>query len=226
MIKQKILVVDDEPDLIELVSDVLEQKGYAVSSAGNVDAAMKKMNQNRPDLIILDLNLPGIDGVEFCRILKGKNETKGIPVIMLTVQSSHSEKIRGLETGADDYITKPFNSGELLARVKAVLRRGLPEEPRTLAAGNIFVDLDKHVVLIKNKKIGLTPKEYDLLCLLMEKKGKVLSRQFLTESICGYDYFGTRTIDVHIRHLREKLGNESKRIQTVETAGYRFSDEE
>lgn len=226
MIKQKILIVDDEPDIVELLCDILEQKGYAVSSAGNVDLAMKKINQNRPDLMILDLNLPGIDGIEFCRILKAKSETKNIPVIMLTVQSGHSDKIRGLETGADDYITKPFNSGELLARVKAVLRRGLQEEPEILVSGNIHVDLDKHVVLVKNKKVDLTPKEYNLLCILMKKKGRVLSRQFLTESVCGYDYFGTRTIDVHIRHLREKLGGEAEKIQTVESAGYRFSEGE
>jgi len=227
--KEKILVVDDEPDLVELVKDVLERNDYSVISAGNADLAIKKVRQSKPDLIILDLNLPGIGGIEVCRILKRDKKTSSIPIIMLTVKSTETDKIAGLEAGADDYMTKPFSTGELVARVKAVLRRILyvGEQKEVLVSGDIRLDSTEHMVYVKNKPIDLTPKEFNLLYLLMKKKGKVLSRTFLMENIWGYEYLGgTRTVDVHVRHLREKLGKEAEKIETIEGVGYKFVDED
>lgn len=229
MAKQKILVVDDEPDLVELVKDILERNDYSVISAGNADLAIKKVRESKPDLIILDLNLPGIGGIEVCRILKKDKKTSSIPIIMLTVKSAESDKIAGLEAGADDYVTKPFSTGELVARVRAVLRRLLyvGEQGEVLVSGNIRLDSTEHTVYVKNKEINLTPKEFNLLYVLMKKKGKVLSRTFLMETIWGYEYLGaTRTVDVHVRHLREKLGEEAERIETIEGVGYKLGDED
>jgi len=227
--KQKILVIDDEPDLVELVKDVLERNDYSIISAANADLGVKKVRESKPDLIILDLNLPGIGGIELCRILKRDRKTSGIPIIMLTVKSAETDKVAGLEAGADDYITKPFSTAELVARVKAVLRRILyvGEQGEVLVSGNIKLDSTEHIVYVKDKQIDLTPKEFNLLYLLMKKKGKVLSRTFLMETIWGYEYVGgTRTVDVHVRHLREKLGQEAKRIETVESVGYKLVEEE
>lgn len=229
MAKQKILVVDDEPDLVELVKDVLERNNYLVISARNADIAIKKVRESNPDLIILDLNLPGIGGIEVCRILKRDKKTNSIPIIMLTVKSTETDKIAGLEAGADDYMTKPFSTGELVARVKAVLRRILyvGEQGEVLVSGDIRLDSTEHTVYVKNEPIDFTPKEFNLLYLLMKKKGKVLSRTFLMENIWGYEYLGgTRTVDVHVRHLREKLGEEAEKIETVESVGYKFVDED
>lgn len=229
MAKQKILVVDDEPDLVELVKDVLERSDYLVISARNADLAIKKIRESKPDLIILDLNLPGIGGIEVCRILKEDKKTSSIPIIMLTVKSTETDKISGLEAGADDYMTKPFSTAELVARTRAVLRRTLyaGEPGEVLVSGDIRLDSTEHMVYVMNKQIDLTPKEFDLLYLLMKKKGKVLSRTFLVENIWGYEYLGgTRTVDVHVRHLRGKLGKEGKKIGTVEGVGYKFIEEE
>lgn len=229
MAKQKILVVDDEPDLVEMVKDVLERNDYSVISAGNADLAIKKVRESKPNLIILDLNLPGIGGIEVCRILKQDKETSSIPIIMVTVKSTETEKIAGLEAGADDYMTKPFSTGELVARVRAVLRRIVyaGEEGEVLVSGDIKVDSTEHMVYVKNKQINFTPKEFNLLYMLIKKKGKVLSRTFLMENIWGYEYVGgTRTVDVHVRHLREKLGEEAKKIETVEGVGYKLVDED
>lgn len=229
MAKQKILVVDDEPDLVELVKDVLERNNYSVISARNADIAIKKVRESKPDLIILDLNLPGIGGIEVCRILKRDRKTNSIPIIMLTVKSTETDKIAGLEAGADDYMTKPFSTAELVARTRAVLRRILyaGEPGEVLVSGDIRVDSTEHMVYVLDKQIDLTPKEFNLLYLLMKKKGKVLSRTFLIENIWGYEYLGgTRTVDVHVRHLREKMGDEGKKIETVEGVGYKFIEEE
>jgi len=227
--KQKILVVDDEPDLVEMVKDVLERNDYSVISAGNADLAIKKVRESKPNLIILDLNLPGIGGIEVCRILKQDKQTSSIPIIMVTVKSTETEKIAGLEAGADDYMTKPFSTGELVARVRAVLRRIVyaGEEGEVLVSGDIKLDSTEHMVYVKNKQINFTPKEFNLLYMLIKKKGKVLSRTFLMENIWGYEYVGgTRTVDVHVRHLREKLGEEAKKIETVEGIGYKLVDED
>ncbi len=229
MAKQRILVVDDEPDLVELVKDVLERNDFSVISARNADFAIKKVRESKPDLIILDLNLPGIGGIEVCRILKRDKKTSSIPIIMLTVKSTETDKIAGLEAGADDYMTKPFSTGELVARTKAVLRRTLyaGEQGEVLVSGDIRLDSTEHAVYVMDKRIDLTPKEFNLLYLLMKKKGKVLSRSFLIENIWGYEYVGgSRTVDVHVRHLREKLGEDGAKIETVEGVGYKFVEEE
>lgn len=223
---QKILAVYDDKHILTLIKTVLKKEGYGILTASNGEDGVKKAIKESPDLIILDIVLPTIDGIETCRRLRTKEKTKHIPIIILSaIAVSPEDKIRGLEMGADDYLVKPFHQGELIARVKALLRRvKVDEEPeKVLKTDNITIDLDRHEVMIKNKPVRLTPKEFDLLFILIKKKGKVLSRSFLTERVWGYEYFGTtRTVDMTIGHLREKLGAYSKRIETIEKVGYKF----
>jgi len=223
---QKILVIDDDEHIVTLIKTVLKKEGYDVLTDSSGEEGVKSAIKETPDLIILDMVLPSIDGLETCRILRTKEKTKYIPIIILSaIAVSPEDKIRGLETGADDYLIKPFHQGELIARVKALLRRvNVDEEPeRILKIDDITIDLDRHEVMIKGKPVKLTPKEFDLLFILIKKKGKVLNRSFLTESVWGYEYFGTtRTVDMTIGHLRDKLGTYSKRIETIEKIGYKF----
>ncbi|MFH1258759.1 MAG: response regulator transcription factor [Elusimicrobiota bacterium] len=226
--KQEILVVDDEPDLVKLVTEVLREADFSVSSANNADETMRKIRESKPDLILLDLKLPVKDGFDICRTLKSDDQTSAIPVIILSSKKTEADKVLGLELGADDYITKPFRSAELVARLKAVIRRmdTKGEKEKIVCSGKLVLDLDSHSVMVKDKPIKLTPKEFDLLYTLLKKKNKVVSRAYLMESIWGYEYYGTtRTVDVHIRHLRYKLGVEGRRIETVESYGYRFAEE-
>jgi len=225
--KGKILIVDDEPDIVEFIEAVLEKEGYQVTSAESADAALQSMESGKPDLIILDLKLPGVSGFDLCKILKSKDETSGIPLVILSGKYLRPEdKVQALDIGADDYITKPFYGGELLARIKAVLRRidYKGEDVNILKSGtSLEVNIPEHTARISGKTIKLTPKEFDLLVMFLKKKNHVLKREFLLESIWGYEYLGTtRTVDVHVRRLREKLGTLSKKIQTVETIGYKF----
>ncbi|MBD3271843.1 MAG: response regulator [Elusimicrobia bacterium] len=228
MANHKILVVDDEPDILRVVKDVLESEHYTVKSAKNASEAFRRIKEFTPDLVVLDLKLPGTDGLEICRTLKADDNYKLLPILILSTKSEESDKIVGLEIGADDYVTKPFSSGELLARVKAILRRrNLSDDERavSMSSGDLVLDMGEHVVKIKGKKIDLTPKEFDLLYILMKKKGKAMNRRFLIESVWGYEYFGTtRTVDVHIKGLREKLGSHGSKIVTVEGMGYKFQD--
>jgi len=224
-IKQRILVVDDEPDLVRIVKDVLEGEGYVVSAAKHAQEAFKKLKDTKPDLLILDIKLPGMNGIDICKTVKNDDRLASIPIIMLSTKADDSDKILGLEVGADDYIAKPFNPGELLARVKAVLRKTQYQEdsPRVLRCKDLMIDLNERTVDIKKNPVDLTKKEFELLCVLMKKLGKVLDRSFLIESIWGYEYFGTtRTIDVHIKSLRKKLGKYASHIVTVEGMGYKF----
>ena len=224
-----ILAVDDEVHILELISFNLKAAGYHVVTALTGEEALKRCEVEKPSLVLLDIMLPGIDGLEVCRRLKGDRTTSNIPIIMLTARGDEVDKILGLELGADDYITKPFSVRELAARVKSLLRRVAPQqesEPQTLRAGDIMIDITNYEAFKGGEKLSLTLKEFELLKVLVLSRGKVLTRDFLLDRIWGYEYYGeTRTVDVHIRHLRQKLGEEPY-IETVRGVGYRFVDRE
>jgi two-component system alkaline phosphatase synthesis response regulator PhoP len=229
MAKEKILVVDDERNIVELLKYNLEKEGYEVLSAYDGFEAVNIAKQDRPDLIILDIMLPGQGGLEVCRILR--KETK-IPIIMATAKGEEIDKILGLELGADDYVTKPFSPRELVARVKAVLRRtsSKTEEKDELVFEDLTINLVKHEVRLKGEEVDLKPKEFDLLKLLATNPGKVFTRDFLLEQLWGYDYLGdTRTVDVHMRRLRQKIEEDAANprfLKTVHGIGYKFQYEE
>ncbi len=225
----KILVVDDELNIRELIKFNLEKAGYKVLEAADGQAAVDIAKGNRPDLIVLDLMLPGIDGLEVCRIIKNARETSAIPIIMLTAKNEEIDKVIGLELGADDYLTKPFSSRELLARIKAVLRRSQRDSSSgTLSVGKLTLNFSRYEAYIGSLKLELTPKEYEMLKLFATNTGKVFTREQLLEKVWGYEYFGdTRTVDVHVRHLRVKLSQDieiAEAIETVRGVGYRFRD--
>ena len=224
-----ILAVDDEVHILELISFNLKAAGYHVVTALTGEEALKRCEVERPSLVLLDIMLPGIDGLEVCRRLKGDRMTSNIPIIMLTARGDEVDKILDLELGADDYITKPFSVRELAARVKSLLRRVAPQqesEPQTLRSGDIMIDITNYEAFKGGEKLSLTLKEFELLKVLVLSRGKVLTRDFLLDRIWGYEYYGeTRTVDVHIRHLRQKLGEEPY-IETVRGVGYRFVDRE
>lgn len=226
MNKAKILVVDDEKNILETVRYNLEKSGYRVCQAEDGEKAVEVCRKEMPDLIILDWMLPKSDGLEVCRILRGDSKTKHIPIIMLSVRSDETDKVVGLEIGADDYLSKPFSPRELLARVKAVLRRGgVKEEQETFTLGALEADWGRHVIRVSNKALDLTSKEFGLLKSLIDAKGRVLTREILLDKVWGYDRSAeieTRTVDLHISQLRKKLGSVSKRITTVKNVGYRF----
>lgn len=227
MPNETILAVDDEAHIIELVTFNLKSAGYRVLTASTGEEALKICESDQPNLVLLDIMLPGIDGLEVCRRLKGDRMTANIPIIMLTAREDEVDKVLGLELGADDYITKPFSVRELVARVKALLRRSVPvpeTDPQTVHAGDITVDIANYEAFKGEEKLGLTLKEFELLKVLILSRGKVLTRDYLLDRIWGYEYYGeTRTVDVHIRHLRQKLGDETY-IETVRGVGYRFVD--
>ncbi len=229
--KEKILIVEDEKDIVKMLEYNLKKEGYTTLSARNGEAAIELANKEHPNLVLLDLMLPGLDGLEVCKALKGDPKTAAIPVIMLTAKSQESDKVVGLELGADDYVTKPFSPRELIARIKAVLRRVKDKGklPDALKIGDLEIDFSKIKVSVKNKPIELTAKEFELLKTLLKAKGRVLSRDYLLDSIWGFDQAAeiqTRTVDVHIRTLRKKLKSEAKYIITVKNYGYRFEDED
>ena len=240
----KILVVDDEAVLLETIVYNLEQAGYQVLTAADGASALEAAHREKPDLIILDLMLPVIDGLEVCRRLRREDEMSNTLILMLTAKSEEIDKVVGLEVGADDYVTKPFGRHELLARVRALLRRlgktsaatseeAAPKEtapeirrPRTLEIGPVRIDLDGRQVFCRGQEIELQPKQFELLKYLMQNRGTVLTRDQLLQNVWGYDYVGdTRTVDVHIRWLREKLEEDPanpRLIQTVRGVGYCF----
>ena len=226
--KQKILVVDDELEMRKMYKEILEKEKYIVISAENTDEALEKARISEPDLITLDLKIPTMGGLRLCEVLKKDKKTQNIPVIMVTCQDTDLDKVIGLEAGADDYITKPFNPKEFVARVKAVLRRVSPPEKtdEILKSGTICIDMDRHIVTIKDKLVDLTLKEFELLVALIKRKGKIVTREFLMESIWEYEYFGSlRTIDSHVWSLRKKLGPIGKKITTIEGIGYKFTED-
>jgi DNA-binding response OmpR family regulator len=219
-----ILIVEDDETLLQTLTYNLEQEGYQVLTAIDGQSGLELARTGKPDLIVLDIMLPGLDGLSVCRILRREKET---PIIMLTARSSEVDKIIGLDSGADDYITKPFSLGEFMARVRAALRRksggGTVER---LESGDLSLDLIARKAFQGSEEIGLSHKEFDLLAELMRNKGMVLSRDLLLTKVWGYDYVGeSRTVDVHIRWLRgkiEELPSQPKRITTVRSIGYRF----
>jgi two-component system alkaline phosphatase synthesis response regulator PhoP len=222
---QQIFVVEDEKDLVELLTYNLEKEGYRVLSELDGEAALKKIPEKAPDLVLLDLMLPKVDGLTVCKTLKADPKTAHIPVVMLTAKGAESDKVVGLELGADDYVTKPFSVKELLARIRAVLRRfqKAEEGEPVQKFKDLVLDRKKHEVTIKKKKVEMTAKEFELLDYLLTHPERVLSRDVLLNNVWGYDYFGTtRTVDVHVRRLREKLGAYGKHIQTVKGYGYLF----
>ena len=222
----RVLVVEDEPDIRDLVVLHLEREGFQVRASRDGADALKQARAAPPDLIVLDLMLPELDGLEVCRRLRRDPATVSIPVIMLTAKGDEADRVVGLELGADDYVTKPFSPKELVARVKAVLRRARPPEgPATFKVGDLGVDFGKRQVVVGGAAVSLTPKEFDLLRALIEARGRVLSREHLLDRVWGYARAGeieSRTVDVHVRRLRQKLGAEGRRIVTAKTAGYRF----
>jgi two-component system, OmpR family, alkaline phosphatase synthesis response regulator PhoP len=229
MAQETILLIEDEKNIMELVKYNIEQESYHFLYASRGDLGLELARKSKPDLIVLDLMLPEIDGLEICKILKQNEKTSAIPIIMLTAKSQETDRIVGLEMGADDYVTKPFSPRELVARIKAVLRRGkeVPKD-KLLKSGTLEIDTGKYVVSLKGKPIQLTSKEYDLLKALIEASGRVLSREALLEQVWGYDEslnVETRTVDMHVGQLRKKIKTEAHRIITVKNVGYRFEIE-
>ena len=221
---QTVLVVEDETSIASFVALYLKNAGYRVQTAGTGQDALDLLSHDRPDLIVLDLMLPDIDGIEVCRRIRRGSD---IPILMLTARDEDVDKIIGLEVGADDYLTKPFNPLELVARVKSILRRAVPErrEPqeRQLTHGSLAIDAGRREVNVDGKEVQLAPKEFDLLWELLDHRGLVLTRDQLLERVWGYTFAGdTRTVDVHVRQLRRKLGDASP-IVTVWGVGYKVA---
>jgi two-component system, OmpR family, alkaline phosphatase synthesis response regulator PhoP len=228
MAKEHILIVDDEEDILELISYNLTRDGYRVSTAMTGEQALNSARQGKPDLILLDLMLPGIDGLEVCRLLKSDPLTRAVPIIMVTAKGEDADIVTGLEMGADDYIIKPFSPRVLLARVRAVLRRNrkdLAEEPVVMRSADLVVDLSSREVLVKEEPVQLAATEFNILQFLMKKPGWVFTRNQIINAIKGDDYPVTeRSVDVQIVGLRKKLGPAGKSIQTVRGIGYRFKE--
>lgn len=224
-----ILIIEDEEHIVELIKFNLENNGYKVSFALDGQKGLEFIENEQPDLVLLDLMLPKVDGIDICNRVKNNKNLKDIPIIMLTAKSGETDKIIGLEIGADDYITKPFSVRELLARIKVILRRYHKTKDvnleGSLTVDDLVIDIDKHEVSREGLVFELTLKEFELLRILALNKGRVLSRSYLLDEIWGYDYFGeTRTVDVHIRHLRSKIeeGSGKKYIETVRGVGYKI----
>ncbi|HHY98422.1 MAG TPA: response regulator transcription factor [Firmicutes bacterium] len=228
MKETKVLVVDDEPSIVELIRFNLEREGFKVTAAYSGGGLLDRIRAERPDLVILDIMLPGEDGLTICREIRKESN---LPIIMLTAKDSETDKVLGLELGADDYITKPFSPRELIARVRAVLRRSSGEESaetkkQVLKVRDLMLDGERHLVTLNGRELDLPPKEFELLRILMENPGRVLTREYLLETIWGYEYIGeTRTVDVHIRRLRQKIEPDPSQpvyIETVHGFGYRI----
>ncbi len=221
----KVLIVEDEANIRELISYNLKNNHYVVSEAEDGIEGLEAAFREKPDLVLLDLMMPGKNGLDVCRELRGRGSK--VPIIMLTAKNEDIDKVMGLEFGADDYMTKPFSIYELLARVKAVLRRSeFADDVRNIKIGDLVIDVERHEVTAGGRTVGLSMKEFELLRTLAEKRGIVLTRDQLLDQIWGIDYDGeTRTVDVHIRYLRRKLGDDeknSKYIQTIRGIGYKI----
>lgn len=220
----RITIVEDEPDIAEILQYNLEQAGFEVEVQREGDRALAAIRRRVPDLVLLDLMLPGLDGLELTRMLKRDPATTGVPVIMLTAKGGETDRIVGLELGADDYITKPFSPREVVLRVKAVLRRGLPESSGpTLEAGEIQLDVEAHRAWVGSSEVLLTATEFRLLRSLLERRGRVQTRARLLRDVWGYtEDVDSRTVDTHVRRLRHKLGPECEQLETVVGVGYRL----
>lgn len=222
--EMNLLVVDDEKEIADLLELYLKNDGYQVFKFYRGKPALECVESEKVDLAILDIMLPDIDGLEICRKIR---ESHTFPIIMLTAKGEELDKVTGLAMGADDYITKPFSVRELIARVKALLRRAAPqnEEEGILHVGGLTIDVGNYEAFRNGEKLSLTLKEFELLKLLVLSRGKVLTRDFLLDRIWGYEFYGeTRTVDVHIRHIRQKLGDDAHYIETIRGVGYKFND--
>ena len=223
--KPRILVVDDEPEAVELVEFNLKQAGYAVSTAADGAEALQKARAQTPDLIVLDVMLPEMDGFEICKTLRLDATTAKVPIIMLTAKAAEIDRVLGLELGADDYLTKPFSPRELLLRIKKILARGQTEEnPKDqLLFGDLQIDVPRHIASWKGRAVELTATEFKLLTTLAQRAGRVQTRDQLLRDVWEYDsVIDTRTVDTHMRRLREKIGAAAKHLDTVRGVGYRF----
>ncbi len=225
---KKVLVVDDEVDVTELVAYHLRAKGFLVQTLNNPSASIGTARTFLPDLAILDVMMPDLNGLQICRMLRADPQLKSLPIIFLTAKAEEGDRIQGLELGADDYISKPFSTKELMLRVQSILRRAAEptvEVVKHLQAGQIAVDADRHLVTIEGKPIELTATEFKLLRLLMERRGRVQTREHLLINVWNYETeIETRTVDTHVRRLREKLGSEADWIETIRGVGYRFAE--
>jgi len=226
-VKPKILVVDDEPDAIELIGFNLKAAGYDVITAEDGSEALKKARVFLPNLVLLDLMIPEVDGLEVCKILRRDPNTAGIPIIMVTAKAAELDRVLGLELGADDYVTKPFSPRELVLRVKNLLQRGaaVAQKKDRYQVGELTVDIPRHSVTVSRKEIDLTATEFKLLTMLLDRRGRVQSREALLQDVWEYEnLIDTRTVDTHMRRLREKLGKAARFLDTVRGVGYRFTD--
>jgi DNA-binding response OmpR family regulator len=227
---KKILIVEDEPDILNLVKLYLDQEGYRTSTASTGAAALKQIKTDRPDLVILDLMLPEIDGLEVCKRIRAAPETAFLPIIMLTAKAEESDTVIGLELGADDYVTKPFSPKALVARVKAFFRRlerQADEVTTRYEYGPLTIDLSRHEVSVDTREVPLTAKEFGLLEQLLKNRGRVLTRDVLLNAVWGYDYYGTtRTVDVHIRRLKQKIPLLNDAITSVKSLGYKLKEQD
>jgi DNA-binding response OmpR family regulator len=228
--KTRVLIVEDEPDIARLMKHALERsEDLDVEIVGTGAAALKSVAEDPPGLVLLDLNLPFIDGIEVCRLLRGRAASAGVPIIMVSARTGESERISGLELGADDYVTKPFSLRELVARVRAVLRRPAqvtPERVHAYKRGALTIDFDAVLVTVSGASVKLTKREFELLCFLVENRNRVISRDRLLERVWGFDrQVETRSVDVHVGRLRGKLGSAGRQIETVIGMGYRFVED-
>lgn len=226
MAKAQILVVEDQPATSDLIAEILKDEGYEVQVAESLQKARSSIQRALPELLILDRNLPDGDGLELCRELRGRPKSAALPLLILTAKKAVDERVSGLKEGADDYLVKPFNTEELVARVEALLRRaGKIEEPPIQAAGDIKLDRESRKAFLKNKEINLSAKEFDLLWFLMYRRNRVLTRDFLLQHVWGYEAgldLTTKVVDVTLSHLRDKLGSAADMIVAVRGFGYRL----
>ena len=223
---ESVLVVDDEPDIVEIVQYNLEKAGYTVFTAEDGTTALKFARETALSLIVLDLMLPGLEGTDVCRILKQDERTRNIPILMLTAKGEETDRVVGLELGADDYVVKPFSPKELALRINAILRRtqGHTAVSGMIHIGPLSLDIEGHTVLVNEIPVSLTATEFKLITTLYGRRGRVQSRNELLDVVWGYDYMGYgRTVDAHVKRLREKLGDASTLIETVRGVGYRFT---
>jgi DNA-binding response OmpR family regulator len=227
-VSELVMVIEDEKEIRDLVRYNLEKAGYRVAAAADGEEGLRQLFAARPDALVLDLMLPGMNGLEILREVRQEPVTHDLPVLVLTARSAEMDKLLGFEHGADDYLTKPFSPRELVARVKALVRRASPSGlSRALESGALRVDVDAREARVHDQRLDLTPREFDLLAFLVRHPGRVLSRDELLRKVWGYDYVGeTRTVDVHVRRLRAKLGDAADRIETVLGSGYKFVSDE
>jgi two-component system, OmpR family, response regulator RegX3 len=225
----KILIVEDEPALAESVKYSLEREGFGVEVAADGEKALERFRSGQPDVMVLDLMLPKLSGLDVCRIVRGESS---VPILILTAKDAESDKVAGLELGADDYVTKPFSTRELVSRVRALLRRAgmaaQTEADETLRGGPVEIDVARHETRVRGGDVALPPKEFELLEAFLRRKGRLLTREFLIEEVWGSDYYGdTRTLDVHVKRLRQKIEQDPRspaHLVTIRGLGYRFVD--